>query len=802
MTSLKELQLWLDENIGGFLMPSRSGGKAPLHKHANNGYNSEMFLKTGFKECKNGCLFVLPMDVIVVDIDDKDYAKMMEREFSEFCMTVTCETKKGMHYYFLRNGCDIMDGSRQMGSIPIDFKTKTTTGTSGVISIPPSPDKKWVRELSKSPIEPMPSSFLEFVKKNMKFPASKKNTKNKQEQPLQEQLLTTEPCDNDEVKMLVDMLSSERAEGYKSWIEVGWCLRNLSKCLLPLWISFSKKSKKYSRGECERVWETSEERQDGFKIGSLHMWAKQDNPDEYMKLIGGKIDSELIDCHVNHQTIAKLAYKYLKGKYVCATANGNYWYYFDGTLWKEDEGNIMMRHEISTTIKTRIEHTRDYLLKTKATIGMSASASEVAPSVTSTRRTSNDEFKHLNDLIRNTGNATFKKGVLEEMKEYFYDEKFEKKLDSDINLVAFTNGVWDLRAGHFRQAKPEDYLSLSVGYPYIEEENKQMSDLVHQYWQTLHPDPEQRDYVQRMFARQLYGDHGNELLHIHAGHLASAANGKTKFFDIMGHCLGDYVRKFKIQILTTKERAEAGRPEPEYDNWKGKRILYCTEPNANDMLNTGIMKDLTGGELIQYRLLYNNQTEVFKPQFKMHIMCNNSPQVDGTDSGVKRRIRKIDYVSRFVDDNEVNEALHLHKRNPELIKMFTECQELQMEFLRVLLKLFDYRYSFAMPEVIKKQSKEYIEENDLIAQFVQENVEVCTDSYFLLKHVEERLSYKKGFNKNSLKYDLQKALNTEMVAVKKVLVGNRMVTQRNVFWGFKIVEDGQHSSVDLIDPTS
>lgn len=783
MSSLLKIQTFLDTNFNdGYCIPSRSGGKIPLHKHTNGQYNSEKFKATGFKECMHGCLIALPKDIIVVDIDDKEYAKKMEKEFPEFTLTVTCQTKKGMHYYFLRNGTDIKDGARQLGSdLPIDFKTKTNTGTGGLISIPPSPDKVWIRELTSCPVEPMPPAFVEFVKKHLKQPKNKcliKCCENEQ--------TVSFDADN-EIEKLVDMLNVERAEGYTSWMEVGWCLRNLGKSLLPLWIKFSRKSKKYTNGECDRLWTSMEERKDGLQIGSLHLWAKKDSPEEYMKHVGSKIDVELIDCHVNHQTIAKLAYKYLKDKYVCATSNGKFWYYFDGNLWREDADNIIMRHEISTTIKNKIENTRNYLQKAKAAIDITGNASEV-PSTSVSQRKQNDDFKYLNDLIRCTGNATFKKGVLEEMKEYFYDKDFSDKLDANPNLLGFENGVWDLKQDMFRAALPTDYVSFSVGYEYKEEVHEEYAKMVVKYWETLHPNPEQREYVQKMFARQLYGDHGNELFHIHTGHLASAANGKTKFFEILENSLGDYVRKFGVEVLTAKNRVEPGKPLPEFDYWKGKRILYCTEPNAQDMLNTGILKDLTGGENIQYRLLYANEIKTFRPQFKISLMCNDPPAVDGADSGIKRRIRKIDYISRFVDEEDVDEKRHMYKRDPDFIKKFCADDQLKMEFVRFLLKTFDYKYSFTMPESIKKLCTAYLEENNVVATFIKEQLEKDPNGFFTITMAKDRIKFKYDgayFKSSTLKIDLQKELGVQMLDWKTI--NNRKYN--NVFLGYKLVED-------------
>ena len=91
-------------------------------------------------------------------------------------------------------------------------------------------------------------------------------------------------------------------------------------------------------------------------------------------------------------------------------------------------------------------------------------------------------------------------------------------------------------------------------------------------------------------------------------------------------------------------------------------MIYCTEPNPGETLNSGVMKDLTGGEQIVYRMLFSNQFDEYIPQFKVHIMTNDLPKIDGTDEGVKRRVRVLPYVSKFVTtDDEVDESEYIFK---------------------------------------------------------------------------------------------------------------------------------------------
>jgi phage/plasmid-associated DNA primase len=770
--SLGSLVRYLQQNFPGTtLIPSREGGKIPLYAHKNAQYTMDMFVTKGIMECSRGCLLILTNDIIVIDIDDNDTVEIIESSIPEFEKTVACKTNKGMHYYFKRTSeCHKMvDGARQMfyangEEIPIDIKTQTTSGTGGVISIPPSPNKKWVRELGKKTILDMPIEFCRFYEEHIKQKVVKarSNTINAEEL--------------NEVRELLYILNESRYNSYEDWIRLGWCLHNINNDYLNLWIEVSRLSSKFKEGECEKIWNTM--REEGLHIGSLHMWAKQDNPSKYLDILNKRVFNDLKECNGTHNSIAAITYKILKGRYICATANSKLWYEFNGCLWKEDKEAIHLRHELSTTIRQQYLYAYHRIQRAQPVDDMQSTTS------TNTRKI-NQETQVLLNTAMKLQDANFKDNIIKEMREYFYDGEFLTKLDSNINLLGFTNGIWDFSINKFRQSKPNDYVSLNVGYDYLQNVDEYNRKLVEEYWAKLHPIEEQRNYMIKTIARQLYGDNGNELFHIHAGYMKSAGNGKTKFWESLEAYTGDYTRKFKVQVLTTKMREEAGKPAPEYQYWKGRRILYCTEPNEDEVLHSGIMKDLTGGEKILYRLLYSNDVHDFRPQYKMHIMCNGPPRVDGADEGVRRRIRKIDYVSKFVDSEYVNESENCFKKDPTFINELKKNNVLKMEALRFLLDNFNQGYEFNMPKIIEDNSRIYLDENDSINKFIKEHIVEDKEGYFLLSEAKEVFKSKEYYNNklNQLKNDLVKMLRTSCYEQKKIKGKN----QRNVFCGYNLV---------------
>jgi putative DNA primase/helicase len=75
------------------------------------------------------------------------------------------------------------------------------------------------------------------------------------------------------------------------------------------------------------------------------------------------------------------------------------------------------------------------------------------------------------------------------------------------------------------------------------------------------------------------------------------------------------------------------------------------EPSKGVKLNEGIMKELTGGDPIQARGLYS-ESEIYESQFSLVVCTNNLFDIESNDDGTWRRIRKCDFLSKFIDEGE------------------------------------------------------------------------------------------------------------------------------------------------------
>ena len=162
------------------------------------------------------------------------------------------------------------------------------------------------------------------------------------------------------------------------------------------------------------------------------------------------------------------------------------------------------------------------------------------------------------------------------------------------------------------------------------------------------PDDGLRRYMWEHAASTLIGNNRNQKFNIYTG---SGGNGKSKYINLLNMCLGDYADKLNIALITQKRKA-AGGPSPEIAKLKGKRYITMDEPTKGDVLNEGIVKQLTGGDEITARELYTAREIKFTPQFELTCCTNNMFEVNSTDKGIWRRIRKCDFRAEFIDEDK------------------------------------------------------------------------------------------------------------------------------------------------------
>ena len=203
---------------------------------------------------------------------------------------------------------------------------------------------------------------------------------------------------------------------------------------------------------------------------------------------------------------------------------------------------------------------------------------------------------------------TFCTNVMNQCGLTFRDEKFEEKLDQNKYLIAFNNGVYDLKNNYFRNGRPEDYISMCTNCDYIpyDETNTKIKE-VFDFFNKIQKNDEMREYLLIKLSTFLEGVQRDQKFEIWTG---TGANGKGRILKLIIDALGDYACTIPITLLT-KPRSDSNSASPALATTKGKRCCVFQEPENDDKIYVGHMKNITGGDKLMARSLYSDPVEFY-----------------------------------------------------------------------------------------------------------------------------------------------------------------------------------------------
>lgn len=238
---------------------------------------------------------------------------------------------------------------------------------------------------------------------------------------------------------------------------------------------------------------------------------------------------------------------------------------------------------------------------------------------------------------------------------------------------------------------------------------------IHDFFSKIFVSEGVRNYVLDVLSCIIDGSIAQERFYIFTG---QGSNGKSRLLDLVQKTIGDYYCILPIALLTQK-RAASNSAQSELERTKGRRFAVMQEPSEQDKINIGFMKELSGNDRIMTRGLYKEPTE-FKPQFKMILTCNELPEVPSDDGGTWRRIRVVEFKSKFCENpTKPNEfAMDL-----ELTDKFDRWAE---PFLSMLIERHKHINPNAIPEPMEVRiaTESYKNNNDLIGQFINDKIEL------------------------------------------------------------------------------
>jgi P4 family phage/plasmid primase-like protien len=552
---------------------------------------------------------------------------------------------------------------------------------------------------------------------------------------------------------LVQILSPKRADKYDEWLNLGFCLHNIDDSLLESWNKFSSQSKKFEKGECEKLW--IKFKNIGYGIGSLIKWAQHDDFDKYMDIMI-EFNFDTLSKSVSGQPydVAKSFFELYKHQFRIGSVDFKEWYYFDTHKWTPMQDAYIIKDMLNEDFVNA--YVRLGLLYGKK--ALKAEGDEKQKLISK-----QELIMKISTKLR----GPFKKQVIEELTTLYkkLDPDFTNKLDENKNLICFTNGVYDLENAIFREGRPEDYITLCTNNRYIsfEKINKSKLHTVRKFLVDIQPEEDVRNYILDLFASCLAGHNADQKFNIWTG---SGSNGKSVLINLMMDSLGDYSCGLPPEVLT-RASTDPDKASPTMAKTKGKRFVVFEEPEGTDQVYVGKMKAYSGNVKIQARKLHKDIVE-FYPQFKMFLLCNKLPTIPSNDGGTWRRIRLVPFEMKFVDNPIEDYERQIDRGLEDLLRL--TCRE---EFLSMLIERYAiYKTEgLKVPPKVMLSTENYQSNSDIFLDYINECIEftddlkdrldfqdLVADMQYWMKNVKFDKRVEKIFQRGDFKSDLEEKL--------------------------------------------
>jgi P4 family phage/plasmid primase-like protien len=529
-------------------------------------------------------------------------------------------------------------------------------------------------------------------------------------------------------------INVNRLDSYQSWRNIGCILYyEFKEDGFKLFDEASKRSSNYSNDGVIIEWDIIKKyNYSDIKLATLLYWARQDNPEfcineeeEYYKpkpkfnYVEGLNNEYYKAIYERDDRHVSILIKYMYPDYFISDSKNLYIYNQYGIYKKDDEG-----YYFNKIIEGVINHIEVLIFN----IGLFKEYEELNKTddeINEIRKDKKERIQKMKELIKYLGTNKSRKELKALTMQNSVVLKLKEKIDEvSKDTIAFENGVYDLNTKELRKGKPEELISITTGYNYIEpnkDEVNRVYDIIRSMWDT----EDKTKYFLHKLAYTLTGNKTRQEVNIHTG---LGGNGKSLIFDLLKKTLGDYYAVMSPDYFVNYEKG-TDRANSQLVATKGKRIVVVSEPPENSKLQVNKLKMLSGNELIKTRDL-NEKAIEFYPQFFIHMLTNDIPKLSSVDGGIERRLKIIEYPFEFKDKDEYDPNNKNHRVKD--LNLGKELNNLYMAFFHLLTQY--YKIDYEDIEDIKSTTKEYFVENNPVEEWINNN-------YIITNNKEDRITF-------------------------------------------------------------
>ena len=355
----------------------------------------------------------------------------------------------------------------------------------------------------------------------------------------------------------------------------------------------------------------------------------------------------------------------------CASVTSTGWFVWNGIIWAPDDAE-----QIFQLAKNTIERIYNELPAEQD----SHKQRELLKFIIKSRNQ-----RPLEDMVKSARN---------EPGMYIEPSKF----DTHKDLITVSNGVLNLKTGVLSPFKKDLLLSKMINCDYN-------PDAEHIIWDTfltqICPDKDVRDFLQRFFGYCLTGHTKEQVFLIAHG---SGGNGKGTMLNTLLDVIGSSATAINPQTIMKQKYGRSGTNDmAELFNM---RLVLAAETEKAQVLDEGRIKVCTGEDSMKARFLYHENFS-FTPRFKVVLMTNHEPIIEGGDYSIWRRIIKVNFTQSFKGDAV----------DKDLKDKLTTEKEGILNWLIAGAKSW-YTDGLNIPETVRLATDEFKQDQDVVGDFI------------------------------------------------------------------------------------
>lgn len=367
------------------------------------------------------------------------------------------------------------------------------------------------------------------------------------------------------------------------------------------------------------------------------------------------------------------------------------WFIWDnGRFWREDKAAYILQFA-SQTIRRILE-------------------------VEANRATDEDEAVALRKHAVLTQNISRARAMVDWAKSNTAIEITPVALDSDSMLINVGNGTLNLRTGGLQRYRAEDFMTRMIDVPYDATARDHAWDTF--LLRSCGEDRSLLRYLQMALGMSMTGVNPEHRMFVLFG---PSGSGKSTLIRAVENVLGAYCVHAQVQTFLRTRDDDSRAPRQDLARLKGAHMVTCAEMREGQRLSEEIIKQITGQDTITARFLFGREFQ-FEPGFTIWMGTNHRPRVQDTSGAIWRRLVSIPFAHPVPEAERQYGLQEYLWKDPSaqkaVLAWLVEGCRMWVEQGQVLGDL---------PDAVATSTREYREETDTIAGFIDEMCAIGED---------------------------------------------------------------------------